>query len=77
MPQHGQFEVFAARSSNSRHGIGAVHRITGPEPEEVKHERVDDFIWKGVLLLQQDSDEDVGGPTAFGGDRCLFGGNVT
>ena len=65
MPQDWQLRL-------CRRQMGLPCIFAGSEAEEMKDERVDGFIRERVLLLQQDSDEDVGCAGTFAADRALL-----
>lgn len=62
MPEDGQFVAFGPWSRHTAHRmLASVHRrgIYSPEPQKVENQCIHDLEWQGVLLVQENADEDV------------------
>lgn len=80
MPEHRELETLGGgcRGGLAAHlGVFSVV-IDGAEAQEVEHKGINDLVRQRVLLLEEDTDEDVDGTSSFRRQRRggHVGGNV-
>lgn len=68
VPEHGELEVLGGGCRGGLAGHLGVFSVVGygAEAQEVENKSVDDLVRQCVLLLEEDTDEDVEGTGPFG-----------